>query len=87
MVTYQVSKVKYKDSDNTPRILEGQLESITLYSYYYQYQSSPDVTEILEDDVFYTFVAGNDIKRFRKDSVLWAHYKFKQDMQTADFIY
>lgn len=86
VTTYVVSKTKWKDTDATPRTIESKLESITLYSYYYQYKSGPEVTEILDNDIYITFISGKDVKRFRKDSILWMHYQFKDDVNVDDFV-
>ena len=83
---YTLSKTRFRDSEVSTRPVEGELISITLHSPNFEFKSSPNTTEILEDDFFYTFVEGNKARRFLKMGILWVDYEFSTERQIGDFI-
>lgn len=85
-ITYTLSKVRFKESEVSTRQLEPKLKSVRITSYFYIYESAPDVTEILEDDFFITFVGNRYVKRFKKTDILYAEYIFEDDVIIDDFL-
>ena len=87
-ITYTVSKTRFKDTDNTPRLLEPKLLSMTIHSPYYVYKSAPGVTHILDDDINISFIEGNRVRRFPKLYITSIEYEFDDstDVQVDDFI-
>ncbi len=85
-ITYTVSKTKWRDTDNTPRILEPKLISMTVWTPYYTYKSAPNVSEILDDDLFITFIEGNRVRRISKAYIICTECEFDSDVKVDDFI-
>lgn len=84
---YTLSKVQFRDSQQSTRPVEHELKSITLHTYMNEFKSIPNITTaVLEDDVFYVFIEGNKVRRFRKADVIRVEYEFDGDMQVEDFI-
>ena len=83
---YTLSKTKFKDTEISKAEVEGELLSITLYTYLFEFRSSPNTTEILEDDLFYTLIEGNKVRRFKKADVYRVDYEFDSPRQINDFI-
>lgn len=87
MPVYVISKTKLRDSDNTPRILEPKLISMTVWTPYYTYRSAPNVSEILDDDLFITFIEGNRVRRISKAYIICTECEFADsDVKIDDFI-
>lgn len=85
-ITYTLSKVRFKESEVSTRQLEPKLKFVRITSYFYIYESAPDVTEILEDDFFVTFVGDRYVKRFKKADILYMEYIFNEDVIIDDFL-
>jgi hypothetical protein len=85
-ITYTLSRVRFKDSEVSTRQLEPKLSFVRITSYFYIYESAPDVTEILEDDYYVTFVGHRYVKRFKKADILYMEYMFEDNVIKEDFI-
>lgn len=83
---YTLSKTRFRDSEVSTRPVEGELISITLYTYFFEFRSSPNTTAIMEDDLFYTLIEGNNVRRFKKADVYRADFEFDSPRQIEDFV-
>lgn len=84
---YTLSKLRFKDSEQSTRPVEGELLSITLHSPAFEFRSSPGTTAVMEDDHYFTFIEDNNrVRRFLKAGVLWVDYEFDGEMRTDDFV-
>jgi len=85
MMDYTLSKLRFKDSEQSVRPVEGKLLSVTLHNYVCTYKSAPNATSILNDDHYITIIEGNNVKQFKKADFFYIEYEFDQNMQISDF--